>query len=377
MNLTNSTRRILVVRRENIGDLILTTPLMRLLREQLPNAHIAALVNSYNAPVLVGNDDLDAVFVYTKGKHADSWWGSVVARYELVRLYLRLRRMHFDDVILAEPTYTPRNIRLARFIIGKPWSSPKRRVIGFEHDDGTNAGLDIVVSKSAMEGLHQAQIMLRIADAYGVTLPVGAMGDTPCCRVGLPKTPTAAGITAVGLTKPLLVRLHIGLHISARKPSQRWSVEAFAALATQIQQAGAVKFSVFWSPGAADNALHPGDDEKADVLRTLLAGTAVDIEFLQTNDLATLIVGLERVDLLVCADGGAMHIAAGLGKPIVALFGDSDPIRWRPWGVPHRVLQAASHDVADLSVDEVSAAFDELASECGFQGKIRTAKIEI
>jgi ADP-heptose:LPS heptosyltransferase len=377
MNLTNSTRRILVVRRENIGDLILTTPLMRLLREQLPNAHIAALVNSYNAPVLVGNDDLDAVFVYTKGKHADSWWGSVVARYELVRLYLRLRRMHFDDVILAEPTYTPRNIRLARFIIGKPWSSPKRRVIGFEHDDGTNAGLDIVVSKSAMEGLHQAQIMLRIADAYGVTLPVGAMGDTPCCRVGLPKTPTAAGITAVGLTKPLLVRLHIGLHISARKPSQRWSVEAFAALATQIQQAGAVKFSVFWSPGAADNALHPGDDEKADVLRTLLAGTAVDIEFLQTNDLATLIRRLDAVDLLVCADGGAMHIAAGLGKPIVALFGDSDPVRWRPWGVPHRILQLPSRDVASIAVSTVMTAYEELAAECGFLAKTGSTKSEI
>jgi ADP-heptose:LPS heptosyltransferase len=377
MNLTNSTTRILLVRRENIGDLILTTPLIRLLREQLPDAHIAALVNSYNAPVLEHNADLDEVFVYTKGKHADSWWGSVLARLALVRLFFKLRRMRFDDVILAEPTYTPRNIRLARFILGKPWSSAERRVIGFEHDDGTNAGLDVVVPKSAMDGLHQAQIMLRIADAYGFTFPVGAMGDTPCCRVGRPKTPAAAGTTAAGQTEPLLVRLHIGLHISARKPSQRWPVEAFAALAGQIQQAGAVKFSVFWSPGAADNALHPGDDEKAQALKTLLAGTPIDVDFVQTHDLATLIRRLDSVDLLICADGGAMHIAAGLGKPIVALFGDSDPIRWRPWGVPHRLLQAASHNVADLSVDEVSAAFDELAAECGFQGKIRTAKVEI
>jgi ADP-heptose:LPS heptosyltransferase len=377
MNLTNSTTRILLVRRENIGDLILTTPLIRLLREQLPDAHIAALVNSYNAPVLEHNADLDEVFVYTKGKHADSWWGSVLARLALVRLFFKLRRMRFDDVILAEPTYTPRNIRLARFILGKPWSSAERRVIGFEHDDGTNAGLDVVVPKSAMDGLHQAQIMLRIADAYGFTFPVGAMGDTPCCRVGRPKTPAAAGTTAAGQTEPLLVRLHIGLHISARKPSQRWPVEAFAALAGQIQQAGAVKFSVFWSPGATDNALHPGDDEKAQVLKTLLAGTPIDVDFVQTHDLATLIRRLDGVDLFICADGGAMHIAAGLGKPIVALFGDSDPIRWRPWGVPHRLLQAASHNVADLSVDEVSAAFDELAAECGFQGKIRTAKVEI
>ncbi|MCE2722904.1 MAG: glycosyltransferase family 9 protein [Burkholderiales bacterium] len=368
MNLTNSTTRILLVRRENIGDLILTTPLIRLLREQLPDAHIAALVNSYNAPVLEHNADLDEVFVYTKGKHADSWWGSVLARLALVRLFFKLRRMRFDDVILAEPTYTPRNIRLARFIIAKSWSSPARRVIGFEHDDGEHTGLDVVVSKAAMEGLHQAQIMLRIASAYGIAAPSGSVVDFPPCRVGRPKPPAV-----VGLTNPL----RIGLHLSARKPSQRWPVESFAALAGQIQQAGAVKFSVFWSPGATDNALHPGDDEKAQVLKTLLAGTPIDVDFVQTHDLATLIRRLDGVDLLICADGGAMHIAAGLGKPIVALFGDSEPIRWRPWGVPHRLLQAASHDVADLSVDEVSAAFDELAAECGFQGKIRTAKIEI
>jgi heptosyltransferase III len=374
MNLTNSTRRILVVRRENIGDLILTTPLMRLLREQLPNAHIAALVNSYNAPVLDGNDDLNEVFIYTKGKHADSWWGSVVARYELVRLFLKLRRMQFDDVILAEPTYTPRNIRLARFILSKPWSSAARRVIGFEHDDRTNAGLDVVVSKSAMDGLHQAQIMLRIADAYGVALPVGITADTPCCRVGRSKSPSAAVTTAVGKSDPLPVGLHVGLHISARKPSQRWSVEAFAAVAEQIQHAGAVKFSVFWSPGSADNALHPGDDEKAQVLQTLLAATPVEVEFVQTHDLATLILGLESVDLLVCADGGAMHIAAGLGKPIVALFGDSDPIRWRPWGVPHRVVQPTSRDVAAIGINTVFDAFRALVAECGFDSKFAPRK---
>ncbi|MFM7460639.1 MAG: glycosyltransferase family 9 protein, partial [Burkholderiales bacterium] len=351
MNLTNSTRRILLVRRENIGDLILTTPLIRLLREQLPDAHIAALVNSYNAPVLEHNADLDEVFVYTKGKHADSWWGSVLARLALVGLFCRLRRMRFDDVILAEPTYTLRNIRLARFIIAKPWSSPARRVIGFEHDDGEHTGLDVVVSKAAMEGLHQAQIMLRIASAYAIPAPAGMVVDLPPCRVGPAKPLPSAVSTAVAERDPL----HVGLHISARKPSQRWPVEAFAALAGQIQQAGAVKFSVFWSPGATDNALHPGDDEKAQALKTLLATIPVDVDFVQTHDLATLIRRLDGVDLLVCADGGAMHIAAGLGKPIVALFGDSEPIRWRPWGVPHRLLQAASRDVVDLSVQTVSA----------------------
>ena len=54
--------RILVIRRDNIGDLVCTLPLFRALRRQLPEAHLAALVTSYTAAVLDGNPDLDAIY---------------------------------------------------------------------------------------------------------------------------------------------------------------------------------------------------------------------------------------------------------------------------------------------------------------------------
>ena len=167
-------RRILFLRRENIGDLILTTPLFHALREQLPDAYLAALVNSYNAPVLAGNGDLDQVFVYTKGKHAGSLIAAIGARFAQARLLLRLRAMRFDDVVLAEPTYTPRNIRTAGFILGHPRFPGRRsgtRIIGFEHDDGQSAGLDVIASKSEMDGLHMAQIIMRLAKPFGIVEP--------------------------------------------------------------------------------------------------------------------------------------------------------------------------------------------------------------
>ena len=61
--------RILVIRRDNIGDLVCTTPLLRALRSQLPDAYLAALVTQYNAAVLARNPDLNAVHSYTKAKH--------------------------------------------------------------------------------------------------------------------------------------------------------------------------------------------------------------------------------------------------------------------------------------------------------------------
>ena len=58
-----------------------------------------------------------------------------------------------------------------------------------------------------------------------------------------------------------------------------------------------------------------------------------------------------------------MHLAAALGKPIVCLFGDSPASEWHPLGVPYRLLQPASLDAADVSVEEAAAAFESLAAE--------------
>ena len=61
--------RILILRRDNIGDLVCTTPLIDALRARYPRAWLGALVNTYNADVLAGNPALDEVFVYEKLKH--------------------------------------------------------------------------------------------------------------------------------------------------------------------------------------------------------------------------------------------------------------------------------------------------------------------
>ena len=90
--------KILVIRRDNIGDLILTTPLIHALRQRFPQAWIGALVNSYNARVLEANPDLDEVFVYTKAKHRGS--ASVWSAYwSTFRLIFRLRKLRVDYAI--------------------------------------------------------------------------------------------------------------------------------------------------------------------------------------------------------------------------------------------------------------------------------------
>ncbi len=118
--------KILIIRRDNIGDLICTTPLFEALRRHYPDAYLAALVNSYNEPAIRGNPYLDAIFAYTKGKHAvgEAAWQAHLRR---VRIVWKLRRMKFDYVIMTAGGLDARSLKLARMLA-------PRHIIGFNTD---------------------------------------------------------------------------------------------------------------------------------------------------------------------------------------------------------------------------------------------------
>ena len=323
--------RILVVRRDNIGDLVCTTPLLAALRRHLPGAWIGVLANSYNAPVLAGNPDIDEVFAYTKAKHrgaGESLPGILWRRLAMLR---RLRAMRLDDVILANPAFQPRLLAQAR------WLAP-RRVIGF----GPGDRLDVALPQDEA-GRHEVDDVFRLASVYGIA------GAPPACRVTAPAVPRAPTLT-------------VGVHISARKASQRWPAERFAQAMTLIAAQEKVRFLLLWSPGAADHPQHPGDDAKAREVAARV-GTGVTLVARPTAMLGDLVVALAECDALICADGGAMHVAAGLGLPIVCLFGNSGAARWRPWGVPFRLLQKPSLDVGEIAAEEVVQAFSALRAD--------------
>ncbi len=337
-------RRILILRRENIGDLVCTTPLITALRERFPDAFLAVLANSYNAPILAGHADLNAVYSYTKGKHAGSPLAAGRAHWDRIGLLLQLRNAGFDDIVLADPTYVARNVRLARWLRGGRAGS---RILGFAAPDGLARGLDQAFSAAAGGGESIVEVIFRLAAAWQI------VGPPPPLKIHS----RAAAPAASGPDAP------VGLHISARLPSQRWPAERFAELARTLCTRHGAHIRLFWSPGAEDDAKHPGDDRKAGQVMALAAD--VPMQPVPTHTLEKLVEGIEACRLFICADGGAMHIAAGLGKPIVCLFGDSDAKLWRPWGVPFRQLQAPSRNVEDISVDEVAAAYASLQDDPG------------
>jgi heptosyltransferase-3 len=312
-----SAPRLLIVRRDNIGDLVCTTPLLAALRERLPGAWIGALVNSYNAEVLVRNPALDEVFVYEKAKHRTRSLPRLAL--ERLRLLAQLRRLRLDAVLVPAPS--PQTRRLAaRF------------------------GAARVIEARDVPGLHEVERSFELGRAFGVEGAPGPM------RV-FPDPAAIERVRRIAGEGPFSA-----LHISARRLRQRWPIERYAALAQELAREQPVL--LLWAPGAPDHPRHPGDDAAAREVARLAASDR--LVALATPDLATLIAALALARLVICPDGGAMHLAAALGKPVVALFGDSPPERWRPWGVEHRIVRPASRNLADLPLEPVLAAVEQL-----------------
>jgi ADP-heptose:LPS heptosyltransferase len=316
--------RILVLRRDNIGDLVCTTPLIAALRAQLPGIWLGALVTTYNAEVLAGNAALDEVFVYEKLKHRS---GSLIShlRSRLGQLS-RLRGRHIDCVVVPAPS--PQALKQARSL--KPG-----RVL---------AAPSVVPSRQ-----HEVERTYDVGRALGLTGRPGPLQLRPDPH------------RKAELERQLGTGPFVAVHISARRPAQRWPLERYAALAAQLAKESRV--ILLWAPGAPDNPGHPGDDAAAAEVLRLAGNAGPALVPVATPDLKTLIAVLSIAGQVICPDGGTMHLAAGLGKPVVALFGDSPVERWRPWGVPHRVLRPDSRDLADLPLAPVLEAIGDLKRE--------------
>jgi ADP-heptose:LPS heptosyltransferase len=338
--------RILIIRRDNIGDLVCTTPFIRALRKRYPAARIDALVNSYCEPVLAHNPDLDHVYAYKKVKHRDSGESLLGIYWRRLKLMTALRRTRYDVAVIASARQMARPIALARQVGAS-------HIFGFVEDSKPGGeAIDWPVPYVESVGKHFVEELATLARALdaGDDMPPARLVPSPAARQAalnmLPQTHSGEG------------SLLLGIHISSRKPQQRWPTASFVALMHELRRRHGASFMLFWSPGDEHNPLHPGDDRKA----AEIIATTGDLQVVPYPTLAleALIGGLSVCDAMICSDGGAMHVAAALNKPIICFFGNSDATIWRPWGVPYRLLQKESLEVADIAIEEVLLAFAAL-----------------
>lgn len=165
-------------------------------------------------------------------------------------------------------------------------------------------------------------------------------------------------------------RVWVAVHISAREPGRRWATLNWVELARRLVASGNIGVVLLWAPGPAGDPRHPGDDDKAAEILAR-AGSASNMLAAPTSSLADLSAVLALCDAFVGADGGAMHLAAGVGLPMVALFENRDDKkkRWHPWRVPYEMVAPHTLDIADITVEQLLQGWQRLVQRVPLAAK--------
>ncbi len=338
MKTLSTPKRILVVRLDRIGDVVLTTPVIQHLREAYPQACIAMMVRPVCRELLEGNPALNDVIDYDKDGAHHGWLSTI-------RFARGLRRYRFDTAIVVHPT---RRSHWIVWLVGIP------RRIGYDRKDGWLLTHRLPHRKQEGER-HEAEYAMELLQVLGLASSGPLRPFVPVAsqrRQEVDQWLAQHGIAAG--------QMLVAIHPSASCISKRWMPERFAQVADQLIETHNVH--VVLIAGSGDDARNAEAVEGAMRHRPInVAGQ------LSLGELAAL---LSRCRLLISNDSGPVHVAAAVGTPVVALFGRAQPginaARWRPLGPRHIVLDKSNASrftsIDELTVEEVYAASTSLLS---------------
>jgi len=331
--------RILVVKRDKIGDMLLTTPLLAHLREALPRTRIEVLCTDYNGWVLDGNPDVDERWELPRVRVGPTIRWSAVPGH-LARL-ARLRRARYDAVLVAQGEESPRAVRLGL-------SVRAARVIAYARSGaGYGSRLTDAVPEPP-ETMHEIDRMLALARALGLAPPRAPRYPSYV----LPERArrfAQSWLAERGIPPRGYVLLGLGARRAARQPDpeqiERWS--------RRWRERHGLQTVFVWTPGGSDNPVYPGDDAVAE--RVLRAGLA-HVHPYRGPLIETLgLLWLARTSVI--PDSGLMHFGAASPGGVVGLFARTGPppARWAPRGPRARWIQAEGEIAAmpDATLDRV------------------------
>lgn len=310
-------RRILAVRLDNLGDVLVTTPALRAIKESLPEAVLTLLASPVGAQVGRLVTGVERVLVY-EAPWVDPWQRLPHDPARERRVLAMLRARDFDGaIIFTSFRQSPLPAAYMCYLAGIPLR------LGATWD---GAGSLLTTRLRPSEALmHEAQRHLEMVGAIGLR----AASD----RLGLAVPPIArarvrARLNAWGPVGGPLVVLHPGCSMPAR--TYPW--QAFAEAADLLVEALGARVVI---TGMAE------ERGLAEQIRGYMRRPAVALA--GELSLAELCALVETADLVVTNNTGPMHIAAALQTPVVALFAlTNPPEQWGPWRAPHRML---FHDV--------------------------------
>lgn len=293
--------RILLIRLSSLGDIVLTTPIIRAVRAHFPDAYIAVLVAKQSADVLRENPHLDEIITFDRfAKNKDT--------SEMLRVVRILRERKFTLTIDLQRKF---RTELLMYLSGAAERVGKGRLCTVRVREQGNK--------------HATAHYFDLLHAVGISAVDQRleMFFASSERADATQRFDAAGITETGLK--------VGLFPGAGWKLREWMPERFAAIGDKLVQHFNAKVLIFG--GQRETELVHTVADLMDKRAFAFAGN------LQIRELAACI---EKCDLFLTNDTGPMHIAAAVGTPTVSLFGPGNHIRFQPIGELHQTIR---HDV--------------------------------
>lgn len=299
-------KRILVIKRGALGDVILVAPSLRMIRRKFPHAHVSVLVDSRFAPVISNCPYVDEIIPLDPEK-MNSWRA-------LARLAKRLRRENYDISIDFQNT---KRTHFLAFLAGIPGRYGFRRgIFGrlLNHPD-------LTFSKPETPVRHQFRVLSKLGiSSLDETLE---LWPDPALENQAREWLKEKGISEEAK------RVGLAVGSSARWATKRWPLRNFHALAKRLHTELGCHVILLGSLQDRDLLKEiPETDLKGNALLSVVGETS----------LKELIALVKQLDLVVTGDTAPLHIAGALGVRSVALFGPTDPKRHAPEGHGIHVL---------------------------------------
>lgn len=284
-----SLRSVLVVRPGGIGDAILLLPAIRALREAYPQAAIDVLAERRNGQGFSFSPHVRQIFFYDR---SPDLWTVLRNNYDVV---IDTEQWHRLSAVVA------RLIRSSRKI-GYATNERKRlftHAIPYSHEN------------------YEAGSFFNLLQPLGITPPAAI--ETPFIEIEPSARERAGELLGDFLRRPFVV-----LFPGASIPERRWGAERFRAVVEALSREGVPSIVV-------------GGREDVDDGAKIFTGTS-GLNLAGRTSLAETAAVIDLGAVLVSGDSGILHIAVGLGKPTVSLFGPGIAKKWAPRGPQHIVL---------------------------------------
>lgn len=302
---TIDAERICVIKPSAFGDVVQCLPLLPALRARFPDSDISWVVNRELMGLLEGHPDLKDLIPFERRGSLRDWR----------RLLRKLRRGRYDLVLDLQGLLRTGFMTMAT-------SAPLR--VGLETTrEGSHLACNVTLPDTGKDVPAHARYW-RVAEVLGV-------GDAPKrTHISLSAADHLWGERALdGLQGPIL-----GIHPGARWVTKLWPLESFAVVACRAARQFGFNLVIIGGPAEKSRCedleltirrIHPSAGVRN------LAGAS------QLKELTALTA---RMDLLLTNDSGPMHLAAGMGTPVVGVFTCTSPFRSGPPGDHHALVAA-------------------------------------